>query len=634
MNLRFRLGVALLFVFLSTFALNTFAQTLLVSGSSYSGTLAAGATKKYRFNGVAGASVYFRMAETVSGSGQVLLYRPDGSYWTFGNNEAGGTLSETGTYTVEVRFSSSTNSGRYTLHYVMAGSSVENGVLASGRTVSDNLSSYDFDSFTFDGVTGADVLLRMNESASSSGQILLYRPDGSYWTFGNNEVSGKLPSTGSYTVVVRLSTASQTGNYSLHYVQGGKDVEKGEIFSGTTVSNALGTYDFDSYSFEGNSGESVLFRMQESASSSGQILLYRPDGSYWTFGNNEVSGNLTQTGIYTVVVKLSTSSQAGSYALHYVRGSDSVENGALISGATVSDSLASYDFDSFNFAGNAGEYVLFRMAESASSSGQILLYKPDGSYWTFGNNEVGATLPEDGVYMAVVKLSTSSHSGDYQLHYVHPTEEVENGQLVSGTATSNSMDSYDFDSYVFNGVAGQYVYFSMQESTSSAGQILLFRPDGSYWTFGNNSVGGTLAATGTYTLVVKYSTSSHFGDYTLHTLLAGTTVENGSIASGASVHDFLDSYDIDSFTFTGSINDVVNFSMLENVSGSGQILLFRPDGSYWTFGNNNFTGTLPATGVYTVMVRFSTGSNYGDYTLNFGLTQNLAKDGFLPSDPE
>lgn len=507
--------IRVVYFLMSCCAIQSVAADTLSSGGSVSGYIGAGGTDYHSFTGSAGEAVTLIMDEALSSYGQIYLYKPDGSYWTYGNNIDHVTLPVTGTYTVALKFSNATHSGTYTLHYVRGGDSVELGALTSGDSTSAYLNVLDMDSYYFVGVAGEAVTLIMDEAVSSYGQIYLYKPDGSYWTYGNNIDHVTLPATGIYTVIVRYSSLTQAGAYTLHYLRGGDAVENGELASGATHSGTLNVYDMDSYTFEGVSGEAVTLIMDEDVSSYGQIYLYKPDGSYWTYGNNIDHVTLPATGTYTVVLRFSSLTQQGDYHLHYVRGGDEIENEALVSGQTESEYLAAYDMDSYTFAGVSGEAVTLIMDEDVSSYGQIYLYKPDGSYWTYGNNIDHVTLPATGIYTVIVRFSNLTQAGNYSLHFVRGGSSVENGSMTSGNNYSSNLYAYDMDSYTFSAVAGNIVSLTMSEAVSSYGQIYLYKPDGSYWTYGNNSVYATLPATGTYTVVVRYSNLTQAGSYLL-----------------------------------------------------------------------------------------------------------------------
>ncbi len=177
----------------------------------------------------------------------------------------------------------------------------------------------------------------------------------------------------------------------------------------------MGAHDFDSFTFDGNAGEGVRFRIDESVSSIGQIILYKPDGSYFTYGNNAKTATLPDTGTYTAVVEFTNATQTGDYTVHYVRASDSVENGSLSLGSTYYGYLGTHDFDSFTYTGLAGAVVNFTVSESVSSIGQVILYKPDGSYFTYGNNAKTVTLPDTGTYTVIVEFTNATQSGDYAI---------------------------------------------------------------------------------------------------------------------------------------------------------------------------------------------------------------------------
>ena len=591
----------------------------LPSGGSVSGHLAAGDIDPYTFTGNAGEAVTIVMEEHTTSYGQIYIYKPDGSYWTYAKNLAHLTLPVSGTYTATVKFSSTAQSGNYTIRYVRGGDSVENGVLTSGETASANLQAFDIDSFTFGGGAGEAVTLMLDESASSYGQMYFYKPDGSYWTYANNLAHLTLPQTGSYTVVVRLSTITQQGDYDLHFVLGGDAIENTLLVSGETHSETLTSYDLDSYNFIGNAGEAITLIMDEDQSSYGQMYFYKPDGSYWTYANNLAHLTLPQTGQYTVVVRYSTITQAGDYALHYLRGGDEVENGDFTSGATRTGNLATLDMDSYNFSGNAGEAITLIMDEDQSSYGQMYFYKPDGSYWTYANNLAHLTLPQTGEYTVVVRYSTITHSGDYSLHFVHGGNNVENGGLNSGATRTGNLTSLDMDSYNFSGNAGEAITLIMDEDQSSYGQLYFYKPDGSYWTYANNLAHLTLPQSGEYTVVVRYSNITHSGDYALHFVRGGDNVENGNLSSGSTQSSNLTNYDMDSYTFSALAQQEIVISLSESVSSYGQIFVYKPDGSYWTYGNNYLNVTLPTSGTYTVIVRYSTITHSGPYSLSYAI---------------
>lgn len=614
--MRKSLAYLLLFIFSTFLSSQTFADSL-PSGGSVSGYLFPEDIDSFTFSGNSGETVTLIMSESHTSVGRIYIYKPDGTYWTVGNNIVHLTLAESGTYTAKVNFYHATASGNYTLRYVRGGDAVENGVLTSGETASGALNTYDMDSYTFGGAAGETVTLIFDEATATTGTLYIYKPDGSYWTSGNNITHLTLPETGSYTVVLRLYHLTYSGSYQLHYVLGGDAVENTELISGTTLVESLNTYDMDSYYLDGIAGETITLMLDENESTTGVIYLYRPDGSYWTSGNNLTHVTLPDTGRYTVIIRFYHLTYSGDYSLHYVRGGAAVENGSLVSGETRTSSLSAYDIDSYTFSGNAGETVTLIMDEDESTTGSIYLYKPNGSYWTSGNNITHVTLPTSGEYTVVIRFYHPTYSGDYSLHYVRGASAVENGNLTSGTTQTNSLNTYDMDSYTFNGLAGESVTLIMDEAQSTTGAIYLYKPDGSYWTSGNNITHVTLPETGEYTVIVRYYHLTYSGEYSLHYVRGGDAVENGSLSNGSTQFDSLGAYDMDSYTFSALAGQSVNLTMTESLSTTGAIYIYRPDGSYWTSGYNSINATIPTTGTYTVVVRYYHLTYSGPYSLSY-----------------
>ena len=415
-----RLLLCPIFFVLGLFALcgvaNASAPTL-ISGSEHSGLILAGGVVVYDFTGNAGETVYLMMDEAASSTGEIHIYKPDGSLWKIGSNFVIDELPDTGTYDVHLKLGNSAHSSLYGLQYVNVTETVENGSLVSGTSALSNFSTFDIDSYDFTGNAGETVFLALDEAVSGTGFIHIYKPDGSFWQTGSNFVHEELPDTGTYTVIVRLSKKEKSGDYGLQYVNVTEALEYGSLVSGSSVLDTLSTFDIDSYDFTGNAGETVFLELDETVTGTGFIHIYKPDGSFWKTGSNLVIDELPDTGTYTVIVRFARIEKSGDYGLQYVNVTDTVENGSLIRGISTSDALSTYDFDSYTITGLSGEHIEVLMFESTSALGQIYIYKPDGSLWTSGSNSASGLLPEAGTYTVVVKFSKTWISGNYSLEY-------------------------------------------------------------------------------------------------------------------------------------------------------------------------------------------------------------------------
>jgi len=184
----------------------------LVSGQTYSGSLALNQIQSFQIAGTTGQGVLINSA--TSYSNYIYLYKPDGSYWTSASNgRFDNTFPVTGTYTVVFQAASTTSTGDYKLYYVRANDNVSDGALVSGSAHTGNLFLNGLASYKFSGTTGNS--LSISATGAFSKYIFIYLPNGSYWASGTDSFSGTLPATGSYTAVIEATTAgSSGGSYS------------------------------------------------------------------------------------------------------------------------------------------------------------------------------------------------------------------------------------------------------------------------------------------------------------------------------------------------------------------------------------------------------------------------------------
>ncbi len=199
--------------------------------------------------------------------------------------------------------------------------------LTSGTTTTGTISipgGISYQNFTAS--AGQSIALQGYSSAYNVA-IKVLKPDGTVLGTGTHRYNATLPVSGTYSVEI-YNVSSATGGYSLSYVQGGGSVSNGSLTSGQSFSGSLSQNGMDSYQFTGTSGEG-FFLSAYAASYTAQIWIYKPDGSYWTYGNSNEYGTLPATGTYTVIVRTGTASGRGSYLLDYVLGAGSVSNGTL-----------------------------------------------------------------------------------------------------------------------------------------------------------------------------------------------------------------------------------------------------------------------------------------------------------------
>jgi PKD repeat protein len=187
-----------------------------------------------------------------------------------------------------------------------------------------------WNTYTFSGTTGEPIYIRLRTSWSDYGQFVLYAPNGTqiaypYGVYGM-ALGTILPATGNYTILVGDKEGDNTGTYHL-YLQRTKDPAKpipityGDTLNGTIPHPAL----WNTYTFNGASGDSIYIRLRTSWSDYGQFVLYAPNGTqiaypYGVYGTVFETILLTwDTGNYTILVGDKEGDNTGTYDLYLLR---------------------------------------------------------------------------------------------------------------------------------------------------------------------------------------------------------------------------------------------------------------------------------------------------------------------------
>lgn len=383
--------------------------------------------------------------------------------------------------------------------------------LTSGSTATGSLAPFAHDTYTFTGSAGEGVILQGHSTAYGV-RITVYRPGGALWKDNIVRVQDNLPDSGTYTVEVRAAAPSLSGAYSLFYLRGGDTVSGGTLTSGGTKTSSLVTNGLDSYQFSGTAGQSfIIYGRGVSTTSTLNIRIYKPDGSFWTTAGNRLRETLPDTGTYTVAIMYAATDASGDYKLYYVRGDDTVSSGSLASGLNVSGLLDNNEVKSYTFKGTAGDGVL--LYAKGPHNTEIRVYKPDGSFWGTHATRFTGTLPSSGVYTVTIAYAVVSATGDYNLYYLRGNSSVSDGGLVSGKTRSGALAANEIVSYKFSGIASNNL--SISTSGSFTRTMNIYKPDGSFWLQQGSSISQTLPDTGEYTLALTASTTSATGGYSI-----------------------------------------------------------------------------------------------------------------------
>lgn len=236
-----------------------------------------------------------------------------------------------------------------------------------------------------------------------------------------------------------------------------------------------------------------------------------------------------------------------------------------------------------------------------TGNGTIVLYRPDGQFFTAQTIgfDLDITLPGDGNYLLVVEGSNTSSNVNYSFRLNEP--EFTTTSLILGTTVNSNIGTPgEEDFYVFEGTAGQRLYFDgitgnfSVQFLSPSGQSLFFNNTD------NDQAPFSLIESGTYRLRIDGSGATTgnydfrlFDTATAPTLNFGVTNE-GTLNPGTTSQ---------LFKFQGSANQTISLENLGSQS-SGAYLLYGPGNQLLISRSltQNFELTLPGEGQYTLIL--------------------------------
>ena len=286
------------------------ARANLVSGGVATGSIIAGGTSDQYFTGTAGQSILLSAAAGYNAS--IIVYKPDTTLWGSSLNRftGSGPLPATGTFHVVIKGQFNTDSGAYSLYYVIGGGTVSGGLLTSGGTVNATQPVNGLTSYQFPGTTGQGIQINVGNSfATTNSTILVYNPDGSLWGSSSNRFINTLTQNGNYTVVVEGSATTDSGAYNLYYVKGEDAVSDGTLVNTNSRSGTLYLNGLKSYQLAGLNASTLTVTVTGAFTPT--ILVYNPNGSLWGYSASPFHATMGFTGLYTVVVEANAATSAG-----------------------------------------------------------------------------------------------------------------------------------------------------------------------------------------------------------------------------------------------------------------------------------------------------------------------------------
>ncbi|MGI9105741.1 MAG: pre-peptidase C-terminal domain-containing protein, partial [Pyrinomonadaceae bacterium] len=348
-----------------------------------SGNLDGTLVDEYTFNGTAGQQVAIEMTATGTTEQTTLdtylyLLRPDGTVLAQNDdvNNTGNTnsripltgfiiLPASGTYSILANTFRPEERGPYRLT-LTAGANCNLSPINFGTPQTGTLANTDcrspiplddgaaddtpVDFYIFNGTAGQQISITLTGTSGNINPYLyLLLPNGDVLADDNNGGGGsnarlpqgggfgRLPVTGTYTIIVNTFLQGQTGNYSIALNQSGT-CPSAALTVGQSLSGSLADGDcrlledgslLDAYTFNGTAGQQVVLSMTSSASALVPVLfLLAPDGSTLDIDRNANGANLARipssgtgtfslplAGNYTVLANSVTDGQSGAYTL-------------------------------------------------------------------------------------------------------------------------------------------------------------------------------------------------------------------------------------------------------------------------------------------------------------------------------
>lgn len=489
--------------------------------------------------------------------------------------------------------------------------------LVSGASTGGSVDDMHPVTYTFSGTAGQGIRLHLTSTSVSMG---VKKPDGTAWGASASRFDSTLPQTGTYTVTVSTTSNVPLG-YTIHYVIGGGSVSNGSLTSGSSYTPSLGANGIISYQFTATAGQTLQMQTYISGLTA-YAYTYAPDGSLFSVGAaTQRKEALTVSGTYTVMIQGSTENTTGTVNFYFVLSNGTVSNGTIASGKNYSATLANNQLISYQFSGTSGKVL--RLHTGSSYTTIINVYKPDGSLLTWYNDSFAASLPTTGTYTVVVSAGIAS-TGAFKLYVVQSgstnDNDVSDGTLQPGQAFTADVAPNEMKSFLFNGTSGQRLQIHTGATYSTF--IYIYKPDGTAWTWYNDRFSATLPVTvpttGVYTLVVYGYNITDTGPLNIYYAQGQGTVSEGTLENGETRGANLPLNGIKTYQFSGTSGN--SLSITSTASYTRYLRVYKPDGTDWTYYSGTFTGTLPATGTYILLVYGISAASSGDYTVTLATT--------------
>lgn len=476
----------------------------------------------------------------VAGGGGSNLFRPQVQIFDQGGNQvalvsptSGSSARQrvvmpaAGTYTIFVTDAyDGTQSGSYTLSTTPLNRPCNPTGLSCGAAANGALApTLDAGVFTYTAAAGESFSVRMlDPTGALQPDLEVFDPAGT--PVGQNisanytGVDVVKPVAGTYTVLAMDSSAHPAGGpYTLDLVRT-VNACAATAAPGQTASGVItGAVPFVSYSMPAAAGDSLLVRSASTTPGfAAQMELYDANGSRLDSQTYALNRKATAAGNFTVIVGASAPKTGGRYALSWQLLNKPAGTLPLACGGTANGPLAGTNqFQWYAAAANAGDVLRLLLTKTSDAfAPQVDVYDPSGARLASGLDLTTAAKTDASYLVAVGPSSSNAENGTYALAFQRPNNPCNPAAVTCGqTALGKVTAAGQLDAYTFSGTGGDRA------------DIKLVQRSGGYTPFGElydgsgklltASAGGTLlanlAASGTYTLLVRDTRGTSLGSY-------------------------------------------------------------------------------------------------------------------------
>ncbi len=525
--------------------------------------------------------------------------------------------------------------------------------------------------YTFTATNGEAIQVRMG--APFRPYVSLHAPNGVLLDAasgtGSSSLDGLIQVTAATNGTFRVEASSYyrtgTGTFliNLAKVPGAFVVspgdEGGTLTNGAANPGVISRGDMDVWSFEANTGDSILVRMGAPGFRP-YFQIFGPRGALLGTEAGNSSGDTdayasiraTNSGTFTVVAQSYYVNNNGPYTLNLAKAPGAVvvtpgeDGGALTNGARNAGSITLGDMDVWSFEANAGENVFLRMGAPGYRP-WVQLYGPTGILIGADAGNVSADkdasisvrTTNSGTFTVVAQSYSYNYTGPYELTFARTTGSFvvspgdDGGALVNGAANAATNTLGDIDLWTFTATAGDTLALRVG-APGFRPWLNLYGPGGALAaTAGGVSADHDAAVfltatnTGTFMVVMQSFYFDGAGPYTLHLArLPGSFTtspgdEGGTLTGGVSQDGVIALGDQDLWQFAVCRGEIISLrcAKLSGTTFNPRLRLFGRNGAllaaaaHATNAVINFTATN--SGIYTALVDGNALNHAGSYRL-------------------